>query len=74
MYKRQDDKFLEKYSQNYYYEDDQKVYVLGEVKVTRQRMNKNRSFYDHVARYQVDSAQLAKLPNVDIFQLAQLRW
>ena len=72
--KEEDDKFLEKYSQNYYYEDGQKIYVLDEVRVTRQRMNKNRSFYDHVARYQVDSAQLAELPDVDIFQLAQLRF
>lgn len=38
--KEEDDKFLEKYSQNYYYEDGQKIYVLDEVRVTRQRMNK----------------------------------
>ena len=42
--------------------------------MTRQKVNKNSSFYDHVARYQVDSAQLAELPDVDIFQLVQLQF
>lgn len=72
--KEEDDKFLEKFSQNYYYENGQKIYVLDEVNVTRQKANKNSSFYDHVARYQVDSAQLAELPDVDIFQLVQLQF
>lgn len=72
--KEEDDKFLEKFSQNYYYENGQKIYVLDEVNVTRQKVNKNSSFYDHVARYQVDSAQLAELPDVDIFQLVQLQF
>ena len=72
--KAEDDKFLEKFSQNYYYENGQKIYVLDEVNVTRQKAAKSLSFYDHVARYQVDSAQLAELPNVDIFQLAQLQF
>lgn len=72
--KEEDDEFQRKYSLNYYYENGQKVYVLDEVNVVRRKVNKNRSFYDHLARYQLDSLQLADLPDIDIFQLAQMQF
>ena len=58
--KEEEDAFLKRFSQDYYYEDGVKVYVLDEVVVSRKRMKKTYSFYDNLAYYSLDSADIAE--------------
>lgn len=69
--KKAEDDFLKRFSQDYYYEDGVKVYVLDEVQVTRRKRLKTYSFYDHLATYAIDSADLAKYSGYDWNMLIQ---
>lgn len=68
--KEEEDKFVEKFGLDYYYEDGVKVYVLDEVTVAQRKAKKSYSFYDNVVDYQLDSAKLAEvLGQKDIYQV-----
>ena len=62
-HKEEEDAFLKRFSQDYYYEDGVKVYVLDEVTVTRRKRKKTYSFYDNMATYSLDSAELSEFPD-----------
>lgn len=66
---KRDEDFYERFMKDYYYDNGMKVYVLDEVVVQRQKMKKIYSFYDVVADYQLDSAQLASMRGQDIRQV-----
>lgn len=69
--KEKEDDFYKKFGQDYYYENGEKVYVLDEVIVSRRKMKKSYSFYDHMANYQLDSAQLAEYAKMPIEMIIQ---
>lgn len=55
-----EDDFFKKYGKDYYYDNGVKVYILDEALVRRQPPKKQYTFYDHMARWVVDSAKLAQ--------------
>lgn len=63
--KKAEDDFLKRFSQDYYYEDGVKVYVLDEVQVTRRKRQKTYSFYDNLATHAIDSMDLAEYSGYD---------
>ena len=69
--KAEEDAFLKRFSQDYYYEDGVRVYVLDEVKVEATKKKKAYSFYDNLARNTLDSAAIAEYPHDDWSQLIQ---
>ena len=62
-HKEEEDAFLKRFSQDYYYEDGVKVYVLDEVVVSRRKQRKTYSFYDNMAQYSLDSLDLSEYPD-----------
>jgi hypothetical protein len=62
---------LKEQSINYYYENEERVYVLNEVVVTRRKLQKYHSFYDQQARHYMDSAAIAEAWSFDLVQTIQ---
>lgn len=58
--------FYEKFRKDYYYDNGIKVYVLDEVVVKQKLQPKVYSFYDAMADYNLDSARLASMGDMDI--------
>ena len=69
--KKKEDDFYKKFSQDYYYENGEKIYVLDEVLVSRRKQKKSYSFYDNLARYQLDSVQIAEYSMMPIELIIQ---
>ena len=69
--KKKEDDFYKKFGQDYYYENGEKVYVLDEVLVSRKKQKKSYSFYDNLARYQLDSVQIAEYSMMPIELIIQ---
>ena len=68
---REEEEFYDKFNQNYYYENGEKVYLLNEVKVNRKAPLKKYSKYDSWADdlYRLDSARIANDPEENIVKL-----
>lgn len=62
---REDD-FYKRFTRDYYYDNGIKVYVLDEAIVKRRAPVKTYSFYDNMADYNLDSAKLASMADMDI--------
>ena len=58
---RDEEMFFREHGQNYYYENGEKIYVLGEVVITHRRQQKYHSVYDYQARHYADSAAIAEI-------------
>lgn len=69
--KDEEDDFLKRFSQDYYYVDGVKVYVLDEVSVVSKEKRKIYSFYDNLSTYSLDSATIAECANLDWYLLVQ---
>ena len=69
--KAEEDAFLKRFSQDYYYEDGIKVYVLDEVMIAAKKKTKAYSFYDNVATNTLDSADIAEYAHDDWYMLMQ---
>lgn len=66
-----DDEFFKKFTRDYYYDNGIKVYVLDEAVVKRKVSKKGYSVYDGMADYNLDSAKLASMANMDIRMILQ---
>ncbi len=63
--------FFKKFARDYYYDNGIKVYVLDEAVVKRKVPKKSSSFYDGMADYNLDSAKLASMENMDMRMVLQ---
>ena len=69
--KAEEDAFLKRFSQDYYYEDGVRVYVLDEVMVAAKKKIRTYSFYDNMAVNALDSAEIAQYAHDDWGMLIQ---
>ena len=69
--KQEEDAFLKRFSQDYYYENGQRIYVLDEVNIARRKSPKAEDFFSGISTNYLDSAKLAELIDFDITWIIQ---
>lgn len=69
---QKENQFYRKFTQDYYYDNGIRVYVLDEAEIVRSKKTKAYSFYDHLADHTLDSLVLAGMSRMSIAELLRL--